>query len=507
MVIGSKVSIANEKEIKSTVSRDGGLMDSAWPMYCHDTRHTGRSPYSTADSCTEKWRFEAECWIIGGIAIDNDGTIYFGDYCYYVYAINPDGTEKWRYKTGGEIWATPAIAEDGTIYIGSWDDYLYAINPDGTLKWCFLTYDDILSSCAIGTDGTIYFGAMGPENNGSIYALYPDGTEKWHYDTGHWVFSSPAIGSNGTIYIGSSDCYLYALWPNGTLRWRFLTGDEIRAHPSIADDGTIYIGSYDHYLYAINPDGTEKWKFNSAGGNNCPTIDEDGTVYVATDYLYALNLNGSVKWNFDFGTDIWVGKSSPAISADGIIYVGTHIGIGEGGEIIAVNSDGTERWRKLITGTILGWVDSSPAIGEDGTVYIGSIACYLHAFGPQESNDPPSAPTITGSFIGKIGRYYDYDFVANDPDRNPVSYFVSWGDGTVSGWTSDYNTDEVISLRHSWNRTGTFTIIAKARDTFGAEGPEAELTVTMPRNRAINGFFLRLLEKFPILQTLLQRLF
>jgi hypothetical protein len=38
-----------------------GFIDSPWPMYCHDARHTGRSPYSTANnSGDEIWRFATE---------------------------------------------------------------------------------------------------------------------------------------------------------------------------------------------------------------------------------------------------------------------------------------------------------------------------------------------------------------------------------------------------------------------------------------------------------------
>jgi outer membrane protein assembly factor BamB len=53
----------------------------------------------------------------------------------------------------------PAIGADGTIYFGSWDDYFYALNPDGTLKWRFRAENAIDSSPAIDTDGTIYFGS------------------------------------------------------------------------------------------------------------------------------------------------------------------------------------------------------------------------------------------------------------------------------------------------------------------------------------------------------------
>jgi hypothetical protein len=124
----------------------GGPIDSPWPMKCYDVRHTSQSPYSTVDTCAEKWRFKTDNWIEGGSVIGNDSTIYFGCFDYYLHALNPDGTEKWKYKTGAWIWSTPAIAEDGTIYIGAYDAKLYAINPNGTLKWKYSSGGSISSS-------------------------------------------------------------------------------------------------------------------------------------------------------------------------------------------------------------------------------------------------------------------------------------------------------------------------------------------------------------------------
>ena len=43
-------------------------------------------------------------------------------------------------------------------------------------------------------------------------------------------------------------------------------------------------------------------------------------------------------------------------------------------------------------------------------------------------------------------------------------------------------------------------------DINGVKSHRATQEVTMPRNRAINGFFLKFLEQFPILRLLLQRL-
>jgi outer membrane protein assembly factor BamB len=472
-----------------------GPMDSPWPMQSHDTHHTGQSQYSTADNPhIEKWRFRAGNRVDGGMVIDNDGTIYFGSFDGYLYAIYPDGTLKWKLKVYGWIWSTPAIAEDGTIYVGVDDSScLYAINPNGTEKWRFNARDTIYSSPAIAEDGTIYFGTMGVGYN--IYAVNPNGTEKWHYKTGYKITSDPAIGYDGTIYIGSGDRYLYAMYPNGTLRWRFKTGDEIHGHPAIGNDGTIYIGSYDDYFYAIYPNnGTMKWKFHSAwGAANSAAIADDGTIYVGTNKLYARNPDGSSKWTFNLGANRRVGFSSPAISADGTIYIGVEIGNREGGEIIAINSNGTEKWRKKIANR---WVDSSPSIGEDGTVYIGSSDWgYLHAFGPVESNEPPETPTISGETNGWAGKSYWYTFKSIDPDRNPIRFYIDWGDETNTGWTSERASGEKCYYEHAWSERNEYIIRCKVKDVMDEESDWAELKVTMPRNRiAINPLLSRLFQ-------------
>jgi len=502
-----------------------GPKDTPWPMKCHDNHHTGRSPYSTAHiDGTEKWRFPLHNRVLNDPIIDSDGTIYvMGEYeglNYYLFAINPDGTEKWKIRLGGPIiGSTAAIGEDGTIYIGDWDDFLNAINPDGTLKWKFDADDNIDSSPAIADDGTIYFGTMGFEISGgcNIFAVNPDGTEKWRYHTGDVITSDPAIGDDGTIYIGSMDNFLYAMYPNGDLRWRFETGSYVKGSASIADDGTIYVGSFDDYLYAINPDGTLKWRtVVDTGLEANPSIASDGTIYAAHGNLYAVNPeDGSKKWTFDFGEGKHVHKSCPTISADGTIYVGLIVdevsGNPDGGEILAVDSNGVEKWRKRISNYEC---QSTPAIASDGTVYIGSDSVspdagsygYLHAFGPVDSNAPPDTPTITGTTNGNAGEEYPYYFVTHDPDNNPVSFYIEWGDETSTGWTREYASDEQARVKHTYNARGEYTIKAKARDTLGEESDWATLSISMPRNKPyINTPFLNFLESHPILYQLLLR--
>ena len=458
-------------EYQKLTRSDDGLMDSAWPMKCHDNRHTGRSPYSTADNPYDVvWRFKEDRKLEVTPAINSDGTIYIGDTWGDLNAINPDGTRKWKYTLGGQIiGSSPAIAEDGTIYIGSWDSKLYAINPDGTLKWRTGVNGIVFSSPAIAEDGTIYIGTMLSGNR--IQAINPDGTKKWHYTTGDVITSDPAIGDDGTIYIGSQDYYLYAMNPNGTLKWKYKTGHHIRGPPSIAEDGTIYVGSVDKYLHAVNPDGTMRWKHyvgDEIATN--PSIAEDGTIYGCGKKIWAINPNGTRKWTFNMGNDVRVDASSPAISADGTIYFGTNKGEMDGGHFIALNPDGTERFRKKIANL---WVESSPSIGNDGTVYIGSSSSeggdsygYLYAF-----NRAALSATVDGPHYGLInvpieftgdgyGGYKPYTFHWDFGDgytsneQNPTHTYTSPDNYTVTLTVTDNTSNTSMDSTFAWIQDG-----------------------------------------------------
>ncbi len=77
----------------------------------------------------------------------------------------------------------------------------------------------------------------------------------------------------------------------------------------------------------------------------------------------SLAQDGTQKWVFVAGG--WSSSlTAPAIGADGTIYVGSF----PDGNLIAINSDGTEKWKLRVA------LDSPsiPAIGEDGTIYVGS---------------------------------------------------------------------------------------------------------------------------------------
>ena len=540
----------DDKTLKGDITEvNKNLLNSPWPMYCHDTRHTGRSEFSTANNpFDEKWWFKTThendyyytpnfCFI----NIADDETIYLTDANGWIYAIYPNGTLKWEFDcTEGfdTIKSHPAIGSDGTIYVGTSYGDFFAISPNGALKWGYTFPGKVYieSNPTIGDDGIIYFGSY---KDGYLNAFYPNGTIKWRYRLVSGITcSSPGIADDGTIYIGDDAGYLYSIYPNGTLIWKVMLKNNygIPSPPSIADDGTIYVANYNTndpgYLYAVNHiDGTIKWKYEIGSNYHVnPSLGKDGTIYVLVSInphtnpdtiLYAINPDGSEKWTRKLGSKRTTDYSEPVISADGIIYVASGANCDDNKNCLyAFNPDGSIRWCKEFDIPYLA-VESSPVIGADGTIYLGlshfreveplweyDDTLYLHAFNERDQN-APSAPVIKGPNEGISGVDYNYTIVSTDPNGNDVYYSVSWGEPSYKipmlPWVPSvfeeigpFPSGEEITINHNWTNTGSYTIKVIARDTNNLVSPWSTLEVIIPRSKAVNNsLFLQFLEHHP----------
>jgi len=223
------------------------------------------------------------------------------------------------------------------------------------------------------------------------------------------------------------------------------------------------------------------------GTSGTPSIGKDGIIYVtSSSKLFAIYPNnGTLKWTYNAGSSM--SGMCPLISDDGIIYVGSEIGDGNGGELIAINLNGMEIWRIRICNM---WCKSSPIMGEDGIIYVGSSwdednggwTGYLHASGELDPN-APAAPTITGELNGRIRVEYEYTFSSNDPNGDDVFYYIDWGDGEFTDWIGPYDSGQQITVSHTWSEKGTYNIKARAKDTDNLWGPWGELEVTMPMSQ------------------------
>ena len=157
-----------------------------------------------------------------------------------------------------------------------------------------------------------------------------------------------------------------------------------------------------------------KWAFPTKGVViSSPAIGADGTIYVASQdgKLYAINPNGTQKWAF---LTVENTSSSPAIGSDGTIYVGS-----EDGKLYAINPDGTQKWVFSTNGKLR----SSPAISSYGTIYVGSGDYNLYAINPDGTLNwafPTedlvwSSPSIDSYGTIYVGSY-DNNLYAINPD-------------------------------------------------------------------------------------------
>jgi len=384
-----------EESVLSSFSSIDSLSIHQWPQQGYNDQHIGRSPYTTANNPgIEKWRFPTRDWYFGSPVISVNGSIYFGG-GFYLNAIYPNGTRIWEYHCDGPLidyGSSPAIAEDGTIYIATiyttYHSKIHAIFPNGVRKWAFET-PEIETSITLDDNGILYYGHLE-----GLDARYPTGILKWtFYTNGNTVQSTPAIDDNGIIYFGCHDFNIYALYPNGTVKWNYTTDAWVHGSPTIGSDGTIYCGSDDYYLYAFNPDGSLRWKtYIGSGMRSSPSQDKEGNLYFGVWHskIMSVSPNGTVRWEFPLRDRDRVWGSTTAISDDGTVYIGNCIDMdmNGGGEILALDLNGTLKWRKILCDSSL---HSSPVISADGTVYIcasndGLYEAwgYLHAFGEGE---------------------------------------------------------------------------------------------------------------------------
>lgn len=148
---------------------------------------------------------------------------------------------------------------------------------------------------------------------------------------------------------------------------------------------------------------------------------------------------------------------------------------------------------------------------DDPTVY-SHTRLINEALGILEQNTPPEKPeTPSGPSSGKAGEQYTYTCTATDPDGDQLHYLFDWGNGSDIGWIGPINSGDIVTASHTWAEKADYEIKVKAKDPRGEESPWSDpLPITMPKNKAINPFLLfleRLMERFPILEQILQLIY
>lgn len=209
--------------------------------------------------------------------------------------------------------------------------------------------------------------------------------------------------------------------------------------PSIANERRISDPPWPAYHHdaqrtgrtgALGPNtNAVRWRFAADSFiASSPAIAADGTIYVGAwdSKLYALNPDGSLKWTYAAGSGI---VSSPTLGGDGTIYFGAY-----DNKVYALSPDGTKLWEFATDD----FVTSSPLIGSDGTVYVGSWDNNLYAINPDGSEKwrfSTDSFVSSSPALGLDGTIYvgswDNNLYAVNPDGSEKWHFTT--ESAVSG--------------------------------------------------------------------------
>ena len=164
------------------------------------------------------------------------------------------------------------------------------------------------------------------------------------------------------------DAVQYVFWGNSALNINCRTQPYCGSSPGCTGDP-----GYDDNRHEATWPGNQNWQFNTFWSiNSSPALAADGTIFVGSGStnFYALNPDGTQKWLLD-RNGAWY---SPTVAPSGRIYVGS--GPPEN-RLFAINPDtGAVIWT-FPTG---GAVTTKPAVRSDGSaIYFGSDDGYVYA--------------------------------------------------------------------------------------------------------------------------------
>jgi len=226
--------------------------------------------------------------------------------------------------------------------------------------------------------------------------------KKWVYQLpAECYYCSPALSiDEKTVYIGTSTSllgihnkshYFLALdAETGKETWRLELGiSEVRSAPAVSSDNSIYftVETRDPHtgtvqgdeLWHVSQDGDILWKYDINPGKlitdiglSTPALGADGAVYVGGDKLYAIEQDGTLRWSFSGQWPEMI-RNALVIGKDGTVYFVYH-----NVPLTALNpEDGSVIWTLP-----LGVNDhcfASPTVGTDGTIYVATQPGILYA--------------------------------------------------------------------------------------------------------------------------------
>jgi hypothetical protein len=414
-----------------------------WPTLQHDFGRSSAGIYPGPSANTTDWIFGPTGAIQSTPVVGSDGTIYFVDSNFHLFAVNPDGSIRWE-KTFNEGLFAPSISPSGIIYVPG-VRHLFAFYPNGNSPWTapYNLSTSRNTALAISPQGLLFE----IDTNGTLHAINPFGsvaTSVWSLSTS-CLPASLALGPSGSLYCGtnsnSTGFALKAISSNGQVQWSFPTTSIVQVAPAISSDGTIFVVSSGGEIFAVSSAGQVDWTLRNIHQEvTSAVIGPSGTIYVAGSMTSSSGnveqvvtqisqLGATEMWTefcylesnslcFPFGT-----VNGMSVDSNGILYVATN-----SSGLVALKSDGSLAfaYRNIPSGE--GRL-SPIAIGSNGTLYVGTgcLYCNTTAYGHLLA-------------IGQPSGYYSYNIAeAGLPVGNSWSFIVNGRNYSTTGSFLDFS--------------------------------------------------------------------
>ena len=369
------------------------LADSPWPMFHGDPQSTGRFN-GIGPQIGEKNIFftTVDGSNFGSVVIGHSNRVIFassynhdeGTGVCWLYCLDSKGELLWRTNilngfAYGEIHSAPTVTSDSLIIIPSPDGNVYCIDENtGDIEWTTYIGEYLYTSPGISKEGTIIvYQNNSLLNQNNLFALDIDGSILWTIPVN--IFTSMSFSPDGeTLYLSGPVAYNL----NGEELWR----EELyqNVYPCVDNDGNIFgISGMLNQVVSWDAMGYIRWVISgdSLGidqfdGTIAPTIDINGNLLVIGNvsntnnddppesYLIKINNNGEQINVIPLEIDPSGVGSHLVSDLEGTVYVS---GFYTGSDLVAVRSDGSEKWR--IPNEDFGTY-GSPAFNSNGELFI-----------------------------------------------------------------------------------------------------------------------------------------
>ena len=280
---------------------------------------------------------------------------------------------------------------------------------------------------------------------------------------------------------------------------------------------SVPAGTFD--CYKIGRETALSW-FSTQVGNMVKTTvdqsDENMTVHLVATLQTFTRVNQLLTVTMDLSPSVVIPGASVVLSGDAVV-ASSGDPVQNGAILIEIPSVG---WSWTITTDSQGQYSMAfvaPTITDDtacgreigsGGVLVtcdsGGLSGYRVQTLTTIQDTAPETPSIQGPTEGKPKISYDYTVITVDPENDPVMYYIDWGDDTNSSWVGPYESNENVTLSHTFAKKGSYTVKVQSQDIYGAVSDWGSLQVTMPS--AVSVFLTPWFSHFPFIYHLLQQL-